>query len=361
MSDDTHGRILLAIDIQHGFINPHTRHIPQRVAQLIDQSNYLSAVATRFVNTARSPWVRLMHWHGMTTVGEQALHPLISERATRTFDKTTYSAATPTCSPCCATPIARAWTCAAWTRRRACSCRRHTVRTRHRRAGPHQPVRLKHGPIRASCGTDRTAQPHRSGSDHPLPNTIPNGKHDRRTPLMSKDPHTTIPITLTLPTADTNRILHAAVAYAAPRGTGMTYWVSDSVSRNATRITRHTRQQLTQLTDRTPGMYRDCWTRMRLDLTDATYRGDDHITFQSTAAADFTLAAAWRWEAEQANASDAPDYWTHLLTTPLAPILLIDNHRHCTLRDMRWNGLYDRPGWKRFRNRLEQEDEDTRS
>lgn len=95
MNDDTHGRILLAIDIQQGFINPHTRHIPHRVARLIDHANYQSVIATRFVNTASSPWVRLMHWHGMTTVGEQALHPLISERATRTFDKTTYSAATP--------------------------------------------------------------------------------------------------------------------------------------------------------------------------------------------------------------------------------------------------------------------------
>lgn len=51
---------LLIVDVQHGFINDATAHIPARVEAL--QSQYATVVATRFVNLPDSNYRRLIHW-----------------------------------------------------------------------------------------------------------------------------------------------------------------------------------------------------------------------------------------------------------------------------------------------------------
>ena len=53
--------VLIIIDVQRGFINPATTHIPARVEAL--QGRYDTVIATRFVNPEGSAHRRLIGWH----------------------------------------------------------------------------------------------------------------------------------------------------------------------------------------------------------------------------------------------------------------------------------------------------------
>jgi len=57
-------RPLLVVDIQNGFINEFTGHIPGRIARLIDTGEFEPVLFTRFVNVPGSPYQRLLEWHG---------------------------------------------------------------------------------------------------------------------------------------------------------------------------------------------------------------------------------------------------------------------------------------------------------
>jgi nicotinamidase-related amidase len=53
---------LLVVDVQNGFINPFTRHIPDRIRRLIDTADYAPILFTRFVNSRDSPYRALLRW-----------------------------------------------------------------------------------------------------------------------------------------------------------------------------------------------------------------------------------------------------------------------------------------------------------
>ena len=55
--------VLLIVDVQRGFINQWTRHIPEIVEGL--QETYRHVVATRFINPPGSPYRRLIGWSRM--------------------------------------------------------------------------------------------------------------------------------------------------------------------------------------------------------------------------------------------------------------------------------------------------------
>jgi nicotinamidase-related amidase len=55
---------LLVVDVQRGFINDFTRHVPGRVRRLIEMGEYAPVLFTLFVNTPESPYQRLLDWHG---------------------------------------------------------------------------------------------------------------------------------------------------------------------------------------------------------------------------------------------------------------------------------------------------------
>jgi nicotinamidase-related amidase len=55
---------LLVVDVQHGFINDFTRHVPGRVKRLIEMGEYAPVLFTVFVNTPESPYQRLLKWDG---------------------------------------------------------------------------------------------------------------------------------------------------------------------------------------------------------------------------------------------------------------------------------------------------------
>jgi len=52
---------LLVIDVQKGFINEHTAHIPALIQELLP--SYQTIFATRFYNPEGSNYRRLMNWH----------------------------------------------------------------------------------------------------------------------------------------------------------------------------------------------------------------------------------------------------------------------------------------------------------
>jgi nicotinamidase-related amidase len=54
---------LLVVDVQQGFINEFTEHIPARIARLLELGDYDPVLFTVFVNTDDSPYRRLLDWH----------------------------------------------------------------------------------------------------------------------------------------------------------------------------------------------------------------------------------------------------------------------------------------------------------
>jgi nicotinamidase-related amidase len=80
---------LLVVDLQHGFLNEFTRHLPERVARLIDQGRYEPLLFTRFINVPESAYHRLLDWHACEGPPDTSLAPELagySERG-RVFDK----------------------------------------------------------------------------------------------------------------------------------------------------------------------------------------------------------------------------------------------------------------------------------
>ncbi|MDQ3809263.1 MAG: cysteine hydrolase [Chloroflexota bacterium] len=69
---------LLVVDVQRGFINEFTQHIPGRIARLIDTRDFAPVLFTRFINTPNSPYQRLLQWHGSAEPPETLLAPELS-------------------------------------------------------------------------------------------------------------------------------------------------------------------------------------------------------------------------------------------------------------------------------------------
>lgn len=57
---------ILLVDLQYCFLNDFTRHIPERVAQLLtrDRGRYGPILVTRFINIEGGPFRRFLDWHG---------------------------------------------------------------------------------------------------------------------------------------------------------------------------------------------------------------------------------------------------------------------------------------------------------
>lgn len=66
---------LLIVDVQPGFINEFTHHIPQRVARLLDSGEYTQVLFTRFINKPDGPYQRFLNWHSCDREPEINLAP----------------------------------------------------------------------------------------------------------------------------------------------------------------------------------------------------------------------------------------------------------------------------------------------
>jgi nicotinamidase-related amidase len=69
---------LLVVDVQNGFINPFTQHIPDRIRRLIDTADYGPILFTRFVNSGDSPYRRLLRWDACSEPPDTELVPALA-------------------------------------------------------------------------------------------------------------------------------------------------------------------------------------------------------------------------------------------------------------------------------------------
>lgn len=76
---------LLVVDVQCGFINSFTHHIPQRIVQLIQQENYASILFTKFINSPEAPYSRFLDWQGCNDVPETDITPELNAFAKPDF------------------------------------------------------------------------------------------------------------------------------------------------------------------------------------------------------------------------------------------------------------------------------------
>jgi nicotinamidase-related amidase len=80
---------ILIVDVQRGFINEYTHHVPPRVAQLLRGGEYHPVLFTRFVNRAGGPYHRFLDWHACQGPPDTDLAPELEPfaRPELTFSK----------------------------------------------------------------------------------------------------------------------------------------------------------------------------------------------------------------------------------------------------------------------------------
>jgi nicotinamidase-related amidase len=76
---------LLIVDVQVGFINSFTHHIPQRIVSLIERDRYSPLLFTRFVNAPDGPYDRFLDWHSCNSAPETDVVPELQPFAQKEF------------------------------------------------------------------------------------------------------------------------------------------------------------------------------------------------------------------------------------------------------------------------------------
>lgn len=76
-------KALLVVDVQRGFLNDFTRHLPKRIARLAERNRYEQVLLTRFVNTPDSHYRRLLHWDACAGPPDTLLAPEVEPLAQR--------------------------------------------------------------------------------------------------------------------------------------------------------------------------------------------------------------------------------------------------------------------------------------
>jgi nicotinamidase-related amidase len=84
--------VLIIIDVQRGFINPATAHVPARVDAL--QDRYGTVIVTRFVNPEGSAHRRLIGWHRFAPGSADTALAFTPRRDARIAEKHGYSCLT---------------------------------------------------------------------------------------------------------------------------------------------------------------------------------------------------------------------------------------------------------------------------
>jgi nicotinamidase-related amidase len=64
---------LLVVDVQYGFLNDYTDHIPARIASLIERDRPDPSLFTRFINEPESPYRRFLDWHACQAEPETSI------------------------------------------------------------------------------------------------------------------------------------------------------------------------------------------------------------------------------------------------------------------------------------------------
>lgn len=81
--------LLLILDVQTGFINESTAHIPARVASL--QADFESVTITRLYNPQKSLFRKLLAWEALPLGGRATQLAFVPRADSRIIDKSGYS------------------------------------------------------------------------------------------------------------------------------------------------------------------------------------------------------------------------------------------------------------------------------
>ena len=79
---------LLVVDVQNGFLNDYTRHIPARIVRLIERDKPDPILFTKFVNEAEGPYHVFLDWHACQLPPET---DIASELASHVHDDLTFT------------------------------------------------------------------------------------------------------------------------------------------------------------------------------------------------------------------------------------------------------------------------------
>lgn len=72
---------LLVVDVQRGFLNEFTEHLPARIARLAGTHRFDPIYFTRFENPPGGPYRRFLDWHGCEKPPETELAPEVARLA----------------------------------------------------------------------------------------------------------------------------------------------------------------------------------------------------------------------------------------------------------------------------------------
>ncbi|MCQ2381513.1 MAG: cysteine hydrolase [Acidaminococcaceae bacterium] len=82
---------LVLIDIQDGFLTDKTKHIISNLEDLLGKKRFTHIVGTKFKNYDKSPYIRLMNWHGLKNSQEQKVHSFVEKNVEVIFEKNIYT------------------------------------------------------------------------------------------------------------------------------------------------------------------------------------------------------------------------------------------------------------------------------
>ena len=80
---------LLVVDVQNGFLNDFTAHLPDRIVTLIESQSFEPVYYTRFVNVEGSAFRQILKWDACAEAPETELADQLLELADedRVFEK----------------------------------------------------------------------------------------------------------------------------------------------------------------------------------------------------------------------------------------------------------------------------------
>lgn len=96
MKEVTLLKCFVIVDLQKGFINSHTQHLPQKIADFLKHQHFDSVIATRYCNSPATACYQLGSWTDcMAHTTACDLVPEIMPYIQYIFDKRTFSGFTP--------------------------------------------------------------------------------------------------------------------------------------------------------------------------------------------------------------------------------------------------------------------------
>jgi nicotinamidase-related amidase len=88
-------RAIVIVDVQNGFINPSTAHIPAKIKSLLDAVVFEHRIFTQFFNPKGSPYESLLHWTRLRSDEEVAIVDKLQSYPTVVLRKPIYSCLNP--------------------------------------------------------------------------------------------------------------------------------------------------------------------------------------------------------------------------------------------------------------------------